>query len=205
MADNTQNKDDSFIHEDIFVCDGLTEVDMNNIDIKLEIKEEHHNNELLNTDESLIKQSTVTAVSSNIIHDDRDFKIDIKHEDIDNEQPHIEEIVLQADSSTIKQEDINTEESDPLHDSQIMPSEKITALIQQNYLNKKSNGNQIINNKLFSKSLCSKLNMRKHSGRKQFSCCHCNKSFQYKSLLIIHERIHTGEKPYTCSHCNKSF
>ena len=131
MENNTQNIDDSLLHENIFVCDGLIVVDMNNTDIKMEIKEEHHNTELFNTDESVIEQSTVTDDSSNIFHDDRDFKIDFKHEDIDNEQPYFEEIILKTASSIIKQEDINTEESDPLYDSQTMPSEKTNASIQQ--------------------------------------------------------------------------
>ena len=37
------------------------------------------------------------------------------------------------------------------------------------------------------------------------ACSYCEKSFEYKSHLDMHERIHTGVRPFICEICYKSF
>ena len=49
------------------------------------------------------------------------------------------------------------------------------------------------------------IHQRVHTGEKPFFSCYCGKSYSQKSSLITHQRIHTGEKPFLCSICGKSF
>ncbi|XP_034027288.1 zinc finger protein 23-like [Thalassophryne amazonica] len=44
-----------------------------------------------------------------------------------------------------------------------------------------------------------------YTGKKQFRCSDCSKTFRFKQNLTIHLRSHTGEKPFSCSECDKRF
>ena len=44
---------------------------------------------------------------------------------------------------------------------------------------------------------------RRHKSRHQ--CTQCDKSFNFKSLLVEHERIHTDDRPFACAFCTKTF
>ena len=68
---------------------------MDNIDIKMELNDEHDN----------------VMLSDN---DDQDFDFDIKHEEIEDTLSPIEEIIVESLPSAVKLEDTNTDENDPL-------------------------------------------------------------------------------------------
>uniref|UniRef100_A0A8C5LW80 Uncharacterized protein n=1 Tax=Leptobrachium leishanense TaxID=445787 RepID=A0A8C5LW80_9ANUR len=46
---------------------------------------------------------------------------------------------------------------------------------------------------------------RKHPGKKSFECLRCEKSFNCRSHLVMHQRVHTRERPYVCAECGKTF
>ncbi|XP_038125633.1 gastrula zinc finger protein XlCGF57.1-like [Cyprinodon tularosa] len=50
-----------------------------------------------------------------------------------------------------------------------------------------------------------KSHMRVHSEEKPFGCEICTKSFKHEHNLKIHMRIHTGEMPFSCEVCGKRF
>ena len=39
----------------------------------------------------------------------------------------------------------------------------------------------------------------------KLSCNFCQKTFKWKSALVLHENFHTGVRPFTCEICTKSF
>ena len=181
--------------------------EMDDIKLKSEIKIELHDIMLVNNDESLRNQLSVSDVSTSIIHEDNE--IDIKHEPIDIAYP-VEEILVQ-NNSAVKLEDISSEESDSLHFSDAMPHEKPSTSGRQNYtINKqilqyKKKLNCSYCNKSFSITSRLRIHERRHTGEKPYSCSYCNKTFTDPSDKTKHARIHTGEKPYYCSYCDKTF
>ncbi|PIO31227.1 hypothetical protein AB205_0054530 [Aquarana catesbeiana] len=46
---------------------------------------------------------------------------------------------------------------------------------------------------------------RSQTGKKQYFCSECEKSFSCKYTLSKHKRLHTGEKLYSCPDCRKCF
>lgn len=47
--------------------------------------------------------------------------------------------------------------------------------------------------------------MLKHQSEKNFECPICNKRFQRKGSLALHNRSHTGERPFICDICGRPF
>ena len=50
-----------------------------------------------------------------------------------------------------------------------------------------------------------KLHEKTHKDIRAFSCSAFNKQFKSKIYLKSHEKLHNGEKPFSCSNCDKSF
>lgn len=47
--------------------------------------------------------------------------------------------------------------------------------------------------------------MQWHRQEKNFLCSECGKKFTAKKNLLEHLNIHTGKRPFTCEHCNATF
>ena len=43
------------------------------------------------------------------------------------------------------------------------------------------------------------------TGERPFKCNMCDKAFNQKNALQIHQKKHTGEKPHRCDYCDQSF
>ena len=194
----TVNMNSSELEEDKHIEEIDNQSDGKNI--KIELNDDLHDIELYKNDESIRKEFSISDVSTNLIDDVKDFKIDIKHEPIDIDIP-CEEITLENNSSTVKQE-----ESVSLNIGREMSYHKPSSSGRQDCINKKKilfckkRHNCSHNKKCYSITSNSKVHKRTHTGDKHYACSYCDKTFARLSVKTTHERIHTGDKPYSCSY-----
>ena len=65
MSEESQRYNDTELHENIFVCDGLIGKNTTNIDFKIKKLDDHHNIDSLYSGSSVVKQFPVTPLNIN--------------------------------------------------------------------------------------------------------------------------------------------
>ncbi|XP_073540887.1 uncharacterized protein [Phyllobates terribilis] len=174
--------------------------------------------QLLNQDEDLNSSNDLTIIKIEEIDiwEKRQYKDETPTDNGSDDCTRISEGYQMPDFNADHPDIRQATHEEPAITPDIPSSSDSSKTDKQNKINRWGNQNQtaLERDNPFSCSECEKcfnkkshlvIHQRSHTGEKPYSCSECGKSFNKKSYLVIHQRSHTGEKPYSCSECGKYF